>query len=62
MKSEYVGYKCSGARQLQDNALNYANNDFTAIVYNFIDMLSQSKTEMEVLKELAGDEKAFIDH
>ncbi len=47
------------ARQLQDNILNYLNNDFTAIVYNFIDMLSHARTEMEVLKELAGDEKAY---
>ena len=60
MKSEYVKVtNVQGARQLQDNALNYANNDFTAIVYNFIDMLSHSRTEMEVLKELAGDEKAY---
>jgi CheY-like chemotaxis protein len=47
------------ARQLQDNILNYLNNDLTVIVYNFIDMLSHARTEMEVLKELAGDEKAY---
>ena len=47
------------AKQLQDNILNYLNNDITAIVYNFIDMLSHARTEMEVLKELAGDEKAY---
>ena len=47
------------ARQVQDQMLNYLNNDFTAIVYNFIDMLSHARTEMEVLKELAGDEKAY---
>lgn len=49
----------ANARQLQDNIFNYLNNDFTAIVYNFIDMLSHARTEMEVLKELAGDEKAY---
>jgi len=27
--------------------------------YNFIDMLSHARTEMEVLKELAGDETAY---
>ncbi len=60
IKSEYVKVtNVQSARQLQDNALNYINNDFTAIVYNFIDMLSHSRTEMEVLKELAGDEKAY---
>ncbi|MEM9991761.1 MAG: PglZ domain-containing protein, partial [Bacteroidota bacterium] len=47
------------AKQVQDNALNYLNNDFTVIVYNFIDMLSHARTEMEVLKELAGDEPAY---
>lgn len=47
------------AKQLQDNIFNYLNNDFTVIVYNFIDMLSHARTEMEVLKELAGDEKAY---
>lgn len=29
------------------------------IVYNFVDMLSHARTEMEVLKELAGDEKSY---
>lgn len=47
------------AKNLQDNILNYLNNDFSVIVYNFIDMLSHARTEMEVLKELAGDEKAY---
>ncbi|MGB3545377.1 MAG: PglZ domain-containing protein, partial [Saprospiraceae bacterium] len=51
--------KVNYARQMQDNALNYLNNDFSVIVYNFIDMLSHARTEMEVLKELAGDEKAY---
>ncbi|NNE29949.1 MAG: response regulator [Saprospiraceae bacterium] len=46
-------------KQLLDRALNFLNNDFSVIVYNFIDMLSHARTEMEVLKELAGDEKAY---
>lgn len=46
-------------KTLVDNALNYLNNDLTVIVYNFIDMLSHARTEMEVLKELAGDESAY---
>lgn len=49
----------SHAKELQDNILNYLNNDLTVIVYNFIDMLSHARTEMEVLKELAGDERAY---
>ena len=47
------------AKEVHDNILNYLNNDLTVIVYNFIDMLSHARTEMEVLKELAGDEKAY---
>jgi CheY-like chemotaxis protein len=47
------------AKQLEDNVLNYLNNDLTVVVYNFIDMLSHARTEMEVLKELVGDEKAY---
>jgi len=46
------------AKDLLDSANNFFNNDLTVIVYNFIDMLSHARTEMEVLKELAGDEKA----
>jgi CheY-like chemotaxis protein len=49
----------SQSKPLTDNILNYLNNDFTVIVYNFIDMLSHARTEMEVLKELAGDETAY---
>ena len=51
--------KTNFARQMQDRALDFLNNDFSVIVYNFIDMLSHARTEMEVLKELAGDEKAY---
>ena len=47
------------ARAMNDNILNYLKNDLTVVVYNFIDMLSHARTEMEVLKELAGDEKAY---
>jgi CheY-like chemotaxis protein len=46
-------------KELVDNILNYTRNDLTVIVYNFIDMLSHARTEMEVLKELAGDERAY---
>ncbi len=60
IKSDYVKItNVAKAKSLHDNILNYTNNDFTAIVYNFIDMLSHARTEMEVLKELASDEKAY---
>jgi CheY-like chemotaxis protein len=44
---------------LVDNILNLTNNDLNVIVYNFVDMLSHARTEMEVLKELASDEAAY---
>ncbi|MBS1623899.1 MAG: PglZ domain-containing protein [Bacteroidetes bacterium] len=44
---------------LEENILNYLNNRLNVIVYNFVDMLSHARTEMEVLKELANDEAAY---
>lgn len=38
---------------------NLMHNQLNAIVFNFVDMISHSRTEMEVMKELAKDEKAF---
>ena len=46
-------------KELADNYNGTKQNDLTAVVYNFVDMLSHSKTEMEVIKELAGDDKAY---
>ncbi len=40
-------------KRLADNLSNLYNNDLNVIVYNFVDMLSHARTEMEVLKELA---------
>ncbi|MDG1171676.1 MAG: bifunctional response regulator/alkaline phosphatase family protein [Polaribacter sp.] len=60
IKHEY--YKITNLKNGKDLAENYNNtkqNDLTAIVYNFVDMLSHSKTEMEVIKELAGNDKAY---
>lgn len=46
-------------KELEDNILNMMHNQFNAIVYNFVDMLSHVRTEMEVLKEIANDEAAY---
>ena len=60
MKVEYQKVvNVNAAKSMADNILNSIQNDLTVIVYNFIDMLSHARTEMEVLKELAGDEKAY---
>jgi len=34
-------------------------NDVNFLVYNFVDMLSHARTEMEVIRELADDESAY---
>jgi CheY-like chemotaxis protein len=47
------------AQKLVDNAHNLLNHDLSIIVYNFVDMLSHARTEMEVLKELASDEASY---
>ncbi|WP_435262711.1 response regulator [Tenacibaculum sp. nBUS_03] len=55
-------YKIVSLKSGKDLANNYKGtkqNDLTVIVYNFVDMLSHAKTEMEVIKELAGDDKAY---
>jgi len=46
-------------KKLVDNFKKLKNNDLTVVVYNFVDMLSHAKTEMEVVKELASNDKAY---
>ncbi len=46
-------------QKLVDNIQDMLHNDINIIVYNFVDMLSHARTEMEVLKELAGDETSY---
>ncbi len=49
----------AGGRDLANNFAKIKNNDLTVIVYNFVDMLSHSRTEMDMIKELASDDKAY---
>lgn len=46
-------------RQLSQQFSRLQNNDLSVVVYNFVDMLSHAKTEMEVIRELAPDDKAY---
>ncbi|APU11685.1 bifunctional response regulator/alkaline phosphatase family protein [Cellulophaga lytica] len=46
-------------KQLSQNYKTQKDNNLTVIVYNFVDMLSHAKTEMEVIKELASNDKAY---
>jgi hypothetical protein len=49
----------AAGKKLAENIPNLMGNKFNAIVYNFVDMLSHARTEMEVIRELADDEKAY---
>ncbi len=46
-------------RKLVDNLPNLMDNDLNVVVYNFVDMLSHARTEMEIIRELADDEAAY---
>jgi CheY-like chemotaxis protein len=60
IKQEY--YKITNfkdGKKLVDNFKGLKENDLTTVVYNFVDMLSHAKTEMDVVKELASNDKAY---
>ena len=46
-------------QKLSVNLKAKLKNDLTVIVYNFVDMLSHSKTDMEIIKELASNDKGY---
>jgi hypothetical protein len=46
-------------KKLADNFSQLKENDISFIVYNFVDMLSHARTEMEVIRELADNESAY---
>ncbi len=48
------------SKRLIDNIENVFNADFSVIVYNFLDILSHARTDMEIIRELADDEAAFL--
>jgi len=49
----------AGGKKLVENFKTLKGNDLVTVVYNFVDMLSHAKTEMDVVKELASDDKAY---
>lgn len=46
-------------RKLVESLPNIVGNKFNVIVYNFVDMLSHARTEMEIIRELADNEAAY---
>ena len=60
LRTSYTKIVTNEAGQnLVTNVHNLLNNDLNVIVYNFVDMLSHARTDMEVLKELANDERSY---
>lgn len=49
----------AAGKKLADNMKDLRNNKLNVIVYNFVDMLSHARTDMEVIRELADDEAAY---
>ncbi|MEM9895686.1 MAG: PglZ domain-containing protein [Bacteroidota bacterium] len=46
-------------KQLLVNLPNLTGNAINAIVFNFVDMLSHARTDMQMIRELAPDESAY---
>ena len=60
LKHEYIKItNLKSGQKLAETFRSKASNDLTVVVYNFVDMLSHAKTEMEVLKELAANDKGY---
>lgn len=46
-------------RKLLDSIQNYSNQQLVVLVYNFVDILSHARTELDTIRELADDEAAY---
>jgi len=46
-------------KDLLEHANNLMHNEFNAIVFNFVDMLSHARTDMQMIRELANDDAAY---
>ena len=57
--SYYKVLNQSYGKKLVELMPNLMVNRLNVIVYNFVDMLSHARTEMEMIRELADDEKAY---
>lgn len=49
----------AAGKKLAESVSNLMQNKLNVVVYNFVDMLSHARTDMEVIRELADDEKAY---
>lgn len=46
-------------RNFEQNIMSYQNNQLTAVVVNFLDMIAHGRSDSEILKEIAPDEAAY---
>jgi DNA-binding response OmpR family regulator len=49
----------SQGKQVTNNINNLFSNELNVLVYNFVDMLSHARTDMNMIRELAPDEPAY---
>lgn len=49
----------AGAKKMVESLNHMMQHDINAIVYNFVDALSHAKTEAELVKELASNDKGY---
>ena len=47
------------ARKLSETVEGIKESDLSVMVFNFVDMISHARTEMDMIRELASDEKAY---
>lgn len=46
-------------KRVNDRFRQLLDNDLNILVYNFVDMLSHARTEVDVIRDLASDERAY---
>jgi DNA-binding response OmpR family regulator len=49
----------SEGKKVNDRVRQMLENDINILVFNFVDMLSHARTEVGVIRDLAGDERAY---
>lgn len=49
----------SDGRKTNDRLRQMLDNELNILVYNFVDMLSHARTEVDIIRDLASDERAY---
>ncbi len=62
IKSKFSYHKVihvNQGKQLLEQLPNLVHNELNVMVYNFVDMLSHARTDLQMIRELAPDESAY---